>query len=318
MKINIYIGTLFLFTIFLAGASFAQDDEIRLETNLVTLNVAVTDGKGNYIRGLDKDRFVVLDNGRKQDIDIFSAVSAPLSVGVVYDMRPSDNDRTASVLEALRQFAQRLGPDDQLLVNVFGSGGNLTTDFVPTNEQVAVWVQNGGGKGPHSLYDSIFEASNRVSRMKNPKKVLIVLTDGQDHNSLHSYKELRSHLRSINLPVYSVTFSTGDRRMFSYADINRNGPRQIFAANEASEIDRSMLADISKTTGGQSFEGTIRNRYYLSALCTKVIDEINNQYIIGFYPEGRDGKWHKLTVRVADRSNGKLKISSRRGYQSRK
>jgi VWFA-related protein len=168
------------------------------------------------------------------------------------------------------------------------------TDFVPGDEQVREWVQNGDGKVPNSLYDSIFEASNRVARMKNPKKILIVLTDGQDHNSQHNYKALRMHLRSINLPVYSVTLNTDNRRMFSYADINRNGSRQTFAANEASELDRGMLADVSKTTGGQAFEGSIRNRYYLRALCTKVMDEINNQYLISFIPEDADGKWHKI------------------------
>jgi len=116
--------------------------------------------------------------------------------------------------------------------------------------------------------------------MTNPKKILIVLSDGQDKNSAHSTKDLRLHLRGINLPVYSVTFSSENRRMFSYADINRNGLRQTFAVGEATELDRSILAELSKVSGGQSFEETMRNRYYLSALCTKVLNEINNQYVV--------------------------------------
>jgi VWFA-related protein len=306
-----------LLTTLLAWETFAQD-VVRIETNLVTLNVAVTDKTGNYVQGLGKEQFVILDNGRKQGIDSFSAIYAPVSLGIVYDMRPTTDEQTQSVLQALRQFTQKLKSDDQFFVNVFGERGNLTTDFVPGDEQVRDWVQNGDRKGPNSLYDAIFAASNKVARMKNPKKILIVLTDGQDHTSQHSYKELRIHLRTINLPVYSVTFGNDDRRLFSYADINRNGPRQTFGADEASGLDRSMLAGISKTTGGQSFEGTLRNRYYLTALCAKVMAEINNQYLIGFYPSEDDGKWHKLSVSVAGKPGAKYNLSSRRGYQSKK
>src|SRR6185369_6268720 len=154
--------------------------------------------------------------------------SAPVSIGVVYDMHPAVEERTASVLQALKQFTQKLKGGDEYFVNVFGDRGNLTTDFVPNEEQVRDWVQSGDRKGPTTLYDAIFAASNKVSGMKNPKKILIVLTDGQDHNSEHSLKALRLHLRSVNLPLYSVTFSQENRRMFSYADINRNGPRQTF------------------------------------------------------------------------------------------
>jgi len=307
-----------ILTVLAAVVSFAQDEVVRVETNLVTLNIAVTDKRGNYMHDLDKNHFVIYDNGKKQNIDTFSPFSAPVSIGVVYDMHPAVEERTASVLQALKQFTQKLKGGDEYFVNVFGDRGNLTTDFVPNEEQVRDWVQSGDRKGPTTLYDAIFAASNKVSGMKNPKKILIVLTDGQDHNSEHSLKALRLHLRSVNLPLYSITFSQENRRMFSYADINRNGPRQTFAVGEASELDRGVLAELSKTSGGQSFEGTIRNRYYLTALCTKVMDELNSQYVIGFYPEEQDGKWHKLKVATINQPGIKYKISSRRGYQSRK
>ena len=318
MKIRKSLVAVFLLATVLVVVSRAQDAVVRIETNLVTLNVAVTDKKGNYIRGISKDQFVILDNGKKQDINAFSTVSTPVSLGIIYDLHPEAEDRTESVLDALRNFTQKLRRDEDFFVNIFGERGNLSTNFVPSDKQVRDWVQNGDRKGPTSLYDAIFAASNKVAAMKNPKKILIVLTDGQDHNSQHSLKELRLHLYGINLPVYSVTFSSENRRMFSYADINRNGPRQVFAASEASELDKGMLAEISKTSGGQSFEGTIRNKYYITALCTKVMEEVNNQYVIGFNPEDADGKWHRLKVTITGQPGTKYKIASRRGYQSRK
>jgi hypothetical protein len=77
-----------------------------------------------------------------------------------------------------------------------------------------------------------------------------------------------------------------------------------------------MLVDISKRSGGKSFEAELRNRYYLAALCEKVRDEVKNHYILGFYPENADGKWHKLTVSVSGQKTKRYKLSSRRGYQS--
>jgi Ca-activated chloride channel family protein len=289
---------------------------VRIETNLVTLNVAVTDRKGNYVRGLTRDYFSITDNGVKQTIDSFSSENSPASIGIVYDMHPSSDEQVSIVLAALKQFSQNLGPQDEFCVYVFGNNGSLTTEFVPTADQVREFVQNGDRKGPTSLYDAIYAASNRVSGMRNPKRLLIILTDGSDNKSTHSVKELRLHLRSINLPVYSVTFGRDNRRMYGYADLYRTGPRQTFSAFETSELDRGVLYEISKTTGGQSFDANVRNRFYLSALCEKVLREVNNQYVIGFYPDAREGKWHKLKISLSGMPSGRHKVTSRRGYQS--
>jgi VWFA-related protein len=98
---------LFLLPALFAISTLAQNDVVRVETNLVTLNVAVTDNSGNYVKGLNKDQFAILDNGKKQDVESFSMISAPVSLGIVYDMHPTtDEGRTASVLQALRQFTQ--------------------------------------------------------------------------------------------------------------------------------------------------------------------------------------------------------------------
>jgi hypothetical protein len=117
------------------------------------------------------------------------------------------------------------------------------------------------------------------------------------------------------VPVYSVTFGRENLQKFSYADMYRTGPRQTFDRFETSELDKYVLTELSKSTGGLSFEGSLRNRYYLTALCDKVLRDIDNQYMIGFYPDVHDGRWHKLTVSVK-KPGQKLKVTSRRGYQS--
>ena len=93
-------------------AAIGQTDPIRVETDLVVMNVTVTDRSGVFVKGLEKDDFVVTDNGAKQQIDMFSASDSALSIGIVYDMHDADG-QAANVLEALKRFTGRLGPEDE-------------------------------------------------------------------------------------------------------------------------------------------------------------------------------------------------------------
>jgi hypothetical protein len=155
----------------LAAYSPAQDDPIRVETNLVTINVAVTDKSGNYIKGLKKEDFEVWDKGAKQAIDTFSAENVPLSFGIVYDLHPATDERTRMVLDALRQFTRELKPTDHYFVTVFNERGSLTTEFVPNAEQINANLTDVKPATPNSLYDAIFAASEKVRERRNTKQV---------------------------------------------------------------------------------------------------------------------------------------------------
>ena len=85
----------------------AQDEEqIRVETNLVTVNVAIRDQQGKPVKGLRQEQFEIFDNKTKQQISHFSAEDAPVSFGIVYDMHPTTVERTTAVLESLRAFTK--------------------------------------------------------------------------------------------------------------------------------------------------------------------------------------------------------------------
>jgi VWFA-related protein len=146
---------------------------------------------------------------------------------------------------------------------------------------------------------------------------LLVLTDGEDHSSHHSLKELRLHLRSVNLPVYTIAFGGENKRQWGYSDIYRNqGRQQTLGLSENNDLNQAVLAEISKTSGGQTFQREIQNRLFIYAICKKIQTEVENQYVLGFYADSFDGRWHKLKVRVDGGKNKKLRLSNRRGYQS--
>src|SRR5688572_19159713 len=284
--------------LFVFSDAFAQDEVITVETNLVTVNVSITDKNGNFVKGLKRENFELFDNNVKQEIEQFSAEQSAVAFGIVYDLHPTTSERSANVLGALRQFTKELKPNDNFFVSVFNENGSLTTDFVPTNEQIDKFLANRESNTPNSLYDVIFEAADKIRERKDAKQVLLVLTDGEDHASHHSLKELRLRLRSVNLPVYTVAFHDENRQIWGYSDIHRNEGRQVLGVGESNQLNTAALAEISKTSGGQTFERLIQNRFYLYGIFKKVAAEIENQYILGFYPDKLDGRWHKLKVSV--------------------
>jgi len=293
---------------------FGQSDPINVETNLVTMNVAVTDKSGKYVHGLKQEDFSVMDGNQKRQIEFFSSKDDALSIGVVYDMHEMD-EQALNVLEALKRFTSRFGPKDDYFVTVFNERGSITSDFVPDPDQLRRHLADPEKGTPKALYDAIVDAGDRVKKLRNAKKYLIVFSDGADRNSYHSMKDLKIRLRSINLPLYSLVFRD-DVQNISYTDIGRNGPREYFRTGEATELDRSVVAELSKSTGGAAYESSIRNRVYLAALATKFLDEARSQYVVGFSPDDGDGRWHKLKITViGDKGNG-LKVSSRDGYLS--
>lgn len=296
--------------------TFAQDDIISVETNLVTVNVAVTDKNGNFVKGLNSKSFELLDNNVKQEIEQFSAEQSSVSFGIVYDMHPTTSERSANVLEALRQFTKELKPSDNFFVSVFNEYGSLTTDFVPTNEHIQKFLSSGKPTTPNSLYDAILAAAEKVRERKDSKQVLLVLTDGEDHASHHSLKELRLRMRSVNLPVYTIAFHDENKQIWGYSDLHLSQGRHTLGSFESNQLNTAALAEISKTSGGQSFERMIQNRFYLYGIFKKARAEIENQYVIGFYPDILDGRWHKLKVSVKAEKGKNFRLSTRKGYQS--
>jgi len=284
-----------LFLLIFAVITQAQDDDIiRIETNLVTVNVAVRDSKGNYIKGLKAEQFELLDNRTKQPIDLFSAEEGSVSFGIVYDMHPATEARTIATLESLRQFTKELPSSDRFFVTVFNEQGNLTTDFVPTREQVS---KNLNAGAPNSLYDAVYQAAGKLQEHKTQKHTLLIISDGVDHNSHHSFKELRRRLRSMNAQVYAVILDDKSKLQWSFSDISRNGPARRVPFDNT-RLETAAITDIAKKSGGESYSETLENRQRLYAIYKEIGSEVKQQYTLSFSPDVTDGRWHSLSVRV--------------------
>lgn len=90
----------------------SQEEPVVVSTNLVTVNIIVTDSKGRYVKGLKSEQFSIYDESAKQKTAHFSVGAAPVSIGIVCEIHPKTADRVAAVLSALKQFVATLGPSD--------------------------------------------------------------------------------------------------------------------------------------------------------------------------------------------------------------
>ncbi len=295
----------------LISTVFAQDDTIKVETNLVNVGVVVKDKKGNFVKGLKKEDFQIFDNNNKQEVVLFSTEDEPVSLGIVYDLHPTTNERTKVVLNSLRRFSKTLPPKFDIFTIAFSENGSLITDFVPTPEQFTEFVIGKRPTQPNSLYDAVFAASEKIRETKNLKKMLLVISDGRDHSSHHSFSELTKLLKSFNVQIYSLILDNNDRWESSDITFKRQRIR-----TDVSFLDQSNLKDLAKKSGGNAENSFFESENILTKIFNQMIDEMRQQYSIGFYPTASDGKRHKLKVNVKAADNSKLTTIHRKDYQS--
>ncbi len=202
-KYFLRIASVFLAVIISATFAAAQDEEpITIETNLVSIGVVVKDKKGNFVKDLKQEQFEIFDNNVKTNVEFFSKKDAPVSYGFVYDLHPTTSDRTKTILNSIKSFTSELREKDDFFTVIFNERGSLNLDFVPSVEQVEKHLSGDGNKKPNSLYDLIYQAGEKIRTQPNVKKTLIIISDGKDHNSHHTYETLRNQLRSFNVQIY--------------------------------------------------------------------------------------------------------------------
>lgn len=310
------VGRIVIGLVLISGSVFAQDpDAIRIETAVVNVGVSVTNRDGKSVSNLDKGDFSIFDDGREREVVLFSDDTSPVSYGFVYDLHSTTSDRTKRVLDSIDAFTKRLGERDDFFTIVFNERGSLVLDFVPSQAQVARHLSLGERGEPSSLYDSIFLAAEKAEERPNSKRTLIVITDGKDDDSHHSFKELSRRLKELNVQIFTVFVGDTDQARFSDLTLGKQ-PR---ALDTDLSLDRAALDEISEASGGRSQEPVADNVVSLVGVYNRIAAEMRARYSLGFYADEPDGKWHKLEVKIRTMKGEKPpRLAYRRGYQSPK
>lgn len=301
----------FLLILILTAAVSAQDDEtISVSTEIINVSVAVSDGAGKSVRNLSKSDFELFDNKKKTQIDFFSGQNAPISYGIVYDLHPTTTEQTSAILSSLRAFTKNLVQNEDFFVTVFNEYGSLNINFVPTEEQIRRHLSFGERNEPNSLYDAVYFAGNKLRTRVNQKKTLIIISDGKDHQSHHSYKELERLFDSFSVQIYAVILDEEDS--WGYGDVTMGEEVKRLELDD-SLLKKAAIRELSKDSGGNLTSTQSRNAVDLFEIFESIAGEMRGRYSIGFYPS--NGQKHEVEVRVKSENSSKLKLNYQKSFQ---
>ncbi|HKV37861.1 MAG TPA: VWA domain-containing protein [Blastocatellia bacterium] len=276
------------------------DQDIRINSDLVSITVTVTDSYGRFVTGLSKDNFEVYDDKVKQPISHFSDEDAPVSLGIVYDVSGSMKERIQRSMKALKRFVETSHDDDDFFLLAFNNRANLVQDFTVSADKVLGHLMFVQPKGSTALYDAAYLAVEKIKQGLHPKKALLIISDGQDNNSRYTYNELRKRVKESDVQIYAIGITDP-------------------ASDSLAGFGRSVLEEIARMTGGRAFFPNAYNEPELVEICTRIALELRHQYAIGFYPTdlGSSAKWHKVQIKVKPpRGLGRLSVDYKDGYQS--
>ena len=293
------------------GQEVDPGDVIRVKTTLVNSPVLVIGRDGKYVPNLRREDFQVFENGVKQEISYFAPVDNPFTVALLIDTSRSTVFNLDDIQQAALAFVEKMRPDDRAVVVSFSDDFKVLTEAtsdVETLRGAIASIRPGGGSRVYDAVDSLIEEMNRLEG----RTAVILFSDGVDNDSRTASVEstLRKVERSDTL-VYPVQFSTYDR-MKSRTPAKSNLPTEGTGFSEQ-DYRRAgaylrRLADATSTGVYPASEISDLDRAIAS-----IVDELHNEYSIGYYPPtpGRPGEQRRVEVRV---NRPQLVVRARTGY----
>jgi len=291
-----------IFLLAVSSHSLAQNttpnSEFRISTDveLVLLDVSVKDPKGGYVSGLTKEAFQIYENGALQTITQFASADIPVTVGLVMDDSGSMLGKRADVINAGLVFIGASNPQDQIFVVNFNDkvrrGLPETIPFTDDIKLLRSALSRDAPQGQTALYDAVAFALKHLESGRRDKKTLVLVSDGGDNVSTHSFKELMQLVQESRATIYTVG-------LFAPDDPDRNP---------------HVLEHMARISGGESFlPGELGE---IIPICKKIAKDIRNRYTIGYTPVRSSDKaaLRKIRVVASVPDRGKLLVRTRTSY----
>jgi Ca-activated chloride channel family protein len=279
----------------------AQDDDevVRVNTDLVVLNVTVTDQAGQYIPGLKLTDFKIFEDGKEipaQLVSSFSLHESPFASVVLLDTSGSMENRMSLARSAAIRFLDRLREEDVAAVFKFDSKVEQVQEFSGSRD-LAPMAFGIRAKGMTTLHDAIVDAAKALAERPEKRKAIVVLSDGMDTYSRSSSDKAVESALAIGATIYTVDMSS------------TQGGRLSGAHNAA------ILKSFAEKSGGRFVAAP--GGPMLRDAFANIADELGHQYTIAYRPlnRARDGKWRKLEVKV---SRADLLVRTRKQYRAPK
>jgi Ca-activated chloride channel family protein len=271
--------------------------DIRVNSTLILVPVAVNDPLNRPVSGLEKENFRVYEDKVEQPITTFAMDDEPVAVGLVFDTSGSMGEKLQRSRMAAREFFRLSNPDDEYFLVEFDSSPRLEVHLTSDTGTIESQLTFSRSHGSTSLLDAILLALQEMKHSKKNKKALLIISDGGDNNSRYTPKEVNRVVVESDVLIYSIGVFGGGS-----TPEEAGGP--------------GLLSQISERTGGRLFEA---NAVELPNIAKMIGIELRNRYVIGYSPQNqvRDGKYHHILVRlVPPRGLPKLSAHWRTGYNA--
>jgi Ca-activated chloride channel family protein len=277
-----------------------EQASFRADSNLVVIPVSVTDTSNRFVLGLRKEDFKLFDNGVEQGVAHFSGEDVPLSIGLAFDISGSMDYKLTTSRDAAALFLKALNPDDEAFLVQFNDKVSLPVGFTNHPQEIRTALQQVQPGGLTALLDAIKFALSEMKNAKNPRKAIVIVSDGGDNHSTYTAAQIEALVREADVEIYAMgvfdpLFSLG----LTPEEIS--GPR--------------LLSEIAAQTGGRAFAASVPGD--LPSVAARIAIELRNQYVLGYYPkaQARDGKYHTVEVKLSQPPGvPPLKAHWRQGY----
>jgi Ca-activated chloride channel family protein len=260
----------------------APSNDTTTASDLVFVNVAVTDPYGRFMTGLSREAFSIFEGKNQPELLYFSDKEVPQSVGIVFDVSKSMGTVALDFARgAVVRFARQANKSNEYFLIGFDAQPRLLADWTRDEKGLIVGLNKLGHieqkktKYGTSLYDSVAAAIEKVVRGPQPRHTLLVVSDGQDNESETNLSRLREMLKQSDVIVYAVGIGLK--------------PDEDYEGSE-------KLKELVAVSGGKAYFPTTEAE--LDDTFERIGLELHNSYTLGFRPKAADGKWHDFKVKV--------------------
>jgi Ca-activated chloride channel family protein len=255
-----------------------QAPTFRAGTKVVSLFATVTEG-GRLVPGLMREDFEILDDGKPQRVTVFSADVLPITVVVMLDTSGSMTGNIGMLKAGAEQFFLRLFKGDRARLGAFNDKIQMVSPMTGDRDALIASLGDVDFGNPTRLYDAVAAGLDELAGVEG-RKVILVFTDGDDTSSRTRFGAVLGRAQVDEVMVYAIGLA-GEVGMYGQRFRTRPDP---------------SLKKLASETGGGYFE--LSKTDQLTSSFTRVAQELHSQYLLGFPQESRDGKPHKLEVRV--------------------
>ncbi len=275
-----------------------QGSKLTFNVDLVVLHTTVLDDRQRFADGLKTENFRVFEDKVEQKLSVFKREDVPVSMGLVIDNSGSMRDKRPRVNEAAITLVQASNPSDEAFVVNFNDDFylDLDKDFTNSVPELKEALERIDSRGSTALYDAIIGSLDHLKKASKDKRVLLIVTDGEDNTSHNSLEKTIREIQRTDTVIYAIGLLSQERK------------------KEAKRAKKA-LEQIAAASGGVSyFPEDVEDVHHI---CEQVAHDIRNQYILAYYPTNtrRDGTFRAVTVDVIPpRGRGKLVARTRNGY----